>query len=268
MQTENQGVSIRYQVTGGGPHLTLVHGVGGAMDAWDGVVAELAGEFELLRYDLRGHGESGKPPGPYHIDDFVSDLRALLDARGVERTTVVGFSMGGMIGQAFALAEPARTERLILISAVAGRTEPERAAVIARADALASGGASQTIDAALERWFTPEFRAAHPEIIEARRKRATTSDPAAYAAAYRVFAETELAARLGEIACPTLVVTGEHDAGSTPRMAALMHERIRGSRLEILPRLRHSVLIEAPTLVSELIRDFVVGSAPPRRRDR
>ena len=120
-----------------------------------------------------------------------------------------------------------------------------------------------TVGAAIERWFTPEFRAGHPEIIERQIQRVLGNDPVGYAAAYRVFAESEVIDELPRISCPTLVMTGEHDVNSTPAMARAMHERIRGSRLVILPRYRHSLLIEAGTEVVSELRAFLKESASP-----
>jgi pimeloyl-ACP methyl ester carboxylesterase len=124
---------------------------------------------------------------------------------------------------------------LALFATVAGRTPAERRAIPARAETLVAGGATGTVEAALERWYTPEFRAAHPEIVTQTRERVLRNDPAGHAAAYRVFAEGDLLEQLHHIRCPTLIATGEHDSGSTPEMARRMHERIAGSQLVICP---------------------------------
>jgi len=251
-------VTVSFEATGSGESVTLIHGVGSNLESWENVLPQLAARFHVLRYDLRGHGQSGKPPGPYALDDFVQDLRALLDGRGVATTRLVGFSFGGLIAQAFTLQYPNRVHRLALLATVAGRTPAERRAVLARAEALAAGGATGTVEAALERWYTSEFRAAHPEIIAQTRERVLRNDPAGYAAAYRVFAEGDLLDHLHRIRCPTLVATGEHDSGSTPDMARRMHEKIAGSQLVILPRYRHGLLVEAAAAVAGLLCDFLV----------
>ena len=248
---------IRYELEGGGPYVTLVHGVGSYLESWDGVVAELGPGRRILRYDLRGHGQSAKLPGPYSLEDFVDDLRCLLDRLEIERTVLAGFSLGGLIAQAFALAEPRRVEKLILISTVAGRTEAERQRVLERARTLAESGAASHLSEAVERWFTAEFIARRPEVLEARRRRSLNNDPDCYAAAYRVLAESDLADRLHQIAAPTLVMTGENDAGSTPRMAKVIAERVPDCRLQILARLKHSVLLEAPDQVGQAIKRFL-----------
>jgi pimeloyl-ACP methyl ester carboxylesterase len=260
MMTSRDDVTINYDVEGRGRHITLIHGVGSHLQAWDGVVAALRDEFTLLRYDLRGHAKSGKPPGPYALDDYVADLAALLDAQSVDRTTLVGFSFGGMIAPAFTVRHPNRVQALTIVSAVAGRTAEQRAAVVKRAEDLARGGATMTVGDAIERWFTPEFRARHPEIIERQIQRVLGNDPAGYAAAYRVFAESDSIDELYKITCPTLVMTGEHDVGSTPAMARAIHQRIARSRLVILPRYRHSLLIEATADVVRELRTFLKDS--------
>jgi pimeloyl-ACP methyl ester carboxylesterase len=256
MIADRGGVPIRFEAAGAGDAVTLIHGVGSNLESWDGVLPALAARFRVLRHDLRGHGQSGKPPGPYALDDFVEDLRALLDHQGIPVTRLAGSSFGGLIAQAFTLRYPARVRALALLSTVAGRSPAERAAVLARAGTLAAGGATGTVESALERWYTPEFRAANPGLVAETRARVLQNDPAGYAAAYRVFAEADLLEELGAIRCPTLVATGEHDAGSTPQMARRMHERIAGSRLVILPRYRHGLLLEARTEVAQLLLDF------------
>ncbi len=246
-----------YQRSGSGESLTLIHGVGAALGAWDGVIEGLGSGFDILRYDLRGHGRSASPPPPYQLTDFVDDLRELLDREAIDKTTIVGFSFGGLIGPAFALAYPKRISRLIILSAVCGRTDAERKAARARADAMAEGGANRTIDAALERWFTPAFAAAHPDVIETRRRQALENDGPGYTAAYRVFCESDLAGEVNRLNCATLVATGEDDPGSNVRMARFMHAAIPGSRLEIFSGLRHSILAEAPQVVAQAMLRFM-----------
>lgn len=249
--------ATNYRVDGDGSPVTLIHGVGSYLESWDGVIAALGDGYRFLRYDLRGHGESPKVPGPYSLDDFVGDLRDLLDAQGIDRTHLAGFSLGGLIAQAFALAHPDRLHSLTLISTVAGRTAEEKAAVQRRAATLAEKGAGTHLTEAVDRWFTAEFIAARPDVLEERRRRSLNNDPDCYAAAYRVLADYDLGDRLPEIKAPTLVMTGEHDVGSTPRMAELIADRVPGSRLHIFPRLKHSVLLEAPDLVAAQLKPFL-----------
>lgn len=252
----NYGFETRYDVSGEGPAVILIHGVGSSRQSWDGVVERLEG-YQTLRYDLRGHGGSGKPAGPYTLDDFVADLAALLDHVGIAKGHVVGFSLGGLIAQGFALAHGDRVDKLVLISTVSGRTDEERERVKTRLEMVQGGIPGAHFRKSMDRWFTPAFQAANPDLIDRLEAANQGNDPKAYAAAYRVLAISDLAERLPEITAETLVMTGEDDLGSNPRMARLMHDRIANSQLNILAGLRHSILNEAPDTVAAALREFL-----------
>jgi pimeloyl-ACP methyl ester carboxylesterase len=254
------GFVTAYAVEGAGPPVLLIHGVGARLDTWDGVVAALGGRLMTIRFDLRGHGESSKPRGPYSAALFAEDARALLDHLGVGQCHVAGHSLGATVALRLALDAPDRVERLVLLSAAAGRTEEERQRVLERLAIVEHGIPGEHFRRSLSRWFSDEFRRANPELLERYASRNMENDPHAYAAAYHVLATTDLADEAARVRVPTLIVTGEGDVGSNPRMARLLHARIPGSRLEILPGLRHSILIEAPTPVARLLAGFFAGS--------
>ena len=262
-QLERAGFVTAYAIEGAGPPLLLIHGVGARLDAWDGVVAALGGRFTTIRFDLRGHGESSKPSGPYSAALFADDARALLDHLGIGRCYVAGHSLGAMAALRLALDAPDRVERLALLSAAAGRTEEERQRVLERLAIVEHGIPGEHFRRSLSRWFSDEFRRANPELLERYAARNMENDPRAYAAAYHVLATTDQADEAGQVRIPTLVVTGEGDVGSNPRMGRLLQARIPGSRLEILPGLRHAILIEAPTQVAQLLEGFFVDPAAP-----
>lgn len=249
----------RFRLSGAGQPLVLVHGVGTRLEDMDLLSARLESDFRVLRYDLRGHGESGKVPGPYTLDDFSDDLVELLDALQWDRAHCFGFSLGGIIAQRFTLDHPERLMRVGLISAIAGRTPEERAAALRRADELRDGGgATSHLDQAVTRWFTDAFREAHPDVIEGRKKRILANHPQCYAAAYRVLASYDLADELPKIRHETLVATGELDQGSNTRMSRLMAKRIPHARLRIIPGMKHALLLECPHLLADLIRSFAL----------
>lgn len=256
------GDALNHTDQGSGRAVLLVHGVGSNLQAWDGVLHHLPATRRYLRCDLRGHGRSARVPGPYTLAGMAQDIVDLADHLGIERFALVGFSLGGLIAQQVALTSPGRLDALALVSTVAGRTEDERRRVLDRRDMLAREGPVTNLANAVDRWFTPEFAAANPDLIEARRAAAMENDPACYMAAYNVLAENDLGDSLSRIAVPTLVMTGEHDIGSNARMARLMHARIAGSRLQILPRLKHSILIEAPALVAAHLDALLVRTDP------
>src|SRR3546814_6334091 len=115
---------------------------------------------------MRGHGASAKPPGPYSIEDFVSDLCGLMDKVGVARAHVAGFSLGGLVAQGLALNHPDRLDRLVLLSTVAGRNEEERKRVLDRLAAVADGVPGTHFRKSVSRWFTEGFQRGNPAVID------------------------------------------------------------------------------------------------------
>jgi 3-oxoadipate enol-lactonase len=247
---------IFHKTEGAGEPVVLIHGVGGDLASWDAVAPVLAKRFRVIRLDLSGHGKSHLLKGPVTAEDFAREVLGVMDERKVEAAYVAGNSLGGQIVTAMALGSPQRVKRMALISSVAGRTEQERTSALARIEVLKEKGIGEIARGNIERWFTDEFRRKHPELVEARIRTLMQSDPPSYLRAFTVFATADYADRFAEIRVPTLIVTGEHDPSATPRMARLMHERIAGSRVEILPGLRHSLLIEAPEKISALLAEF------------
>jgi pimeloyl-ACP methyl ester carboxylesterase len=260
---ESSWGATRYAVDGNGPPVLLIHGVGARLENWEGAAAVLARHFKVIRYDLRGHGKSSKVPGPYSLDMFADDAAALLDHLGIARAHVAGHSLGGMIAITLACRHKQRVDHLAVLSAAAGRTEEERRKVMERIALIASGIPGDHFSNSLARWFTDEFRAANPELMEQYAARNRENDPACYAAAYTVLASGEVGPDLHRVAVPALVITGEHDLGSNPRMARFIHAGISGAELRILPRLRHSILIEAPRTVAGLLEPFFQGRPVP-----
>jgi len=252
----NHAEGLNVKRSGSGRKVVFVHGVGADLESWQGTLSCLQTRIEALTFDLRGHGESVKTHGEYSLEMFSADLLAIVDEAGWACFDLVGFSLGGLIAQRFALDYPDRVRTLTIISSVGGRTDEEKARVLARAGTLAREGARAHMEASVPRWFTDEFKLAHPEIVEARMARSLANDPVCYAAAYKVLATGDLADELSKLHLPAIVMTGEADAGSTPRMAQLMAQQLRAPCV-IFPRLRHSVLLEASDQVALQIDSFL-----------
>lgn len=248
---------IAWRSEGEGEPLVLVHGVGGDGSLWDCVVAALPPRFRVIRVDLRGHGRSPLIAAPLTVQDLARDVTDAMDAAGVPSAHLAGFSLGGLIGQAIALEHPARLKKLALVATVAGRTPEEQARSTARIETVREKGMAFIAAGNREFWFSDDFRRDHPEAVEARVRQFLTCDPDSYLHAFAVFAKGDYVARLGEIQVPTLVVTGEFDSAATARMARLIHERIAGSRLEILAGMRHALPIECPQRLAGLLGDFL-----------
>ncbi|HKX08881.1 MAG TPA: alpha/beta fold hydrolase [Stellaceae bacterium] len=247
------------RATGAGVPLVLIHGVGLDLEIWEPLVPLLQPRRRLIRYDMRGHGLGAKPPGPYRLDDFVAQLEGLAAALELDRFDLAGFSMGGMVAEAFTARFPERVRRLALLHTVHDRGPAERAAVAARLAQTEAGDLDSAIEAAIARWLNSAFRKAHPEAVAAIERRMRGNDREAYLASYRVFAtaDAEVLPLLDRIRCPTLVLTGEHDTGSTPEMARRLTAHLRDATLAILPGLRHLALVEAPAQVATVLDRFL-----------
>ena len=256
-------LTTSYVIEGEGPTVVLIHGVGARLENWDGVCERLVRHFQVLRYDLRGHGRSTRVPGPYSLSLFASDLRALLEHTGIRKAHIAGHSLGAMIAQMFCLKHAQCVDRLALLSAVAGRTREERERVVARIDLIRVGPPGEHFTNSVSRWFSDAFIAGNPELIAAYAQRNAENDPDCYSAAYKVLALEDLDQELAAVAAPTLIATGEFDLGSNPRMSELMHRRVNGSTLRILPGLKHSILIEAPHVVAGMLEPFFRRTAVP-----
>ena len=244
---------------GSGPMVVLIHGFGLNRAMWQWQLPALAPDFGVLTYDLLGHGESAPPPSTPDLAIFSEQLSRLMDRCGIERAAVVGFSLGGMIARRFALDHPERLSALAILHSAHDRTPAEREAVRERVRHIREHGPSANVDSALERWFTPGFRAAEPGLIALIRRWITSNDPDIFPRIYQVLAEgdAEIARGLERIDCPTLVMTGEDDPGNTPAMSRAMAGLIPGARLVILPGLRHMALAESPMAVSEPLLSFL-----------
>ena len=248
-----------WELHGSGPAVVLIHGFGLNRAMWQWQLPALTPHFSVLTYDLLGHGERAPPAGTPDLAMFSAQLLRLMDRCGIARAAVAGFSLGGMIARRFALDHPDRLSALAILNSPHDRSPAERDAVRKRVRQTEAQGPSANLEPALERWFTPAFRAEEPEAVALVRTWITRNDPAVYPQIYRVLAEgdAEIARGLERIACPTLVMTGENDPGNTPAMARAMAGLIPGARLAILPGLRHMALAESPAAVNEPLCAFL-----------
>lgn len=251
--------SIRYEEKGNGEPLILIHGVGLDHTMWIQQLENLSESFRIIVYDMVGHGGSEHPPGPYFLSQFVEQLAVLMNHLNIEKTHLVGFSMGGMVAQAFALKYKEKLKTLTIMNAVANRTQEQRKAILTRVEEVEKTGPLATIEPAIQRWFNPDFLNMQEETVSRIRKRLQTNDPNSYLAAYTLFAtaDAELWSKLHQIDLPTLIITGEHDFGSNPEMARQMHEKIVHSELIIVPNMKHMLPVEGYKIVNEVIRMFI-----------
>jgi pimeloyl-ACP methyl ester carboxylesterase len=235
----------------------MVHGIGSRKSTWDSLIEGLSGRFTCVSFDLRGHGESPVPDTPYSLDQLVEDLEALRSKLGHETIHIVGHSLGGMIGPAYARSYPERVLSVGLLSTAAGRTEEDRAKLKAVGDAMESKGVMPVINTLVERWYTDDFIDQCPDLIELRKHQVETTPENVFLSVFWIYATTEMAPWLEQVKCPCLVLTGELDGGCNPRLNRFIAGQLPDSELVILDGLKHSILIEAPQRVLPYVREFL-----------
>lgn len=239
------------------PALLLVHGIGSRRSGWDQLLPTLVEHFRVITYDLRGHGESPMPVGRFGLDALVDDVEALRQSLGIEVMHIAGHSLGGMIGPAYARRHPSRVLSLGLLSTAAFRTEEDSAKVQGVVAKMRDVGIANVLATLSDRWFTDAFIAANPDVVEARMEQVLSTDADVFLNVFDIYAETEMAPWLNEVAVPSLVLTGALDGGCNPRLNQQIADALPNSELVILPELKHSILLEAGEVVARHLADFM-----------
>lgn len=249
-----------YEISGSGDAaVVLVHGLGLNRQSWRWQVPALAERYRVITYDLHGHGESSVPPEWPSLTMFSAQLRELLDHLQISKAAVMGFSLGGMIARRFAMDHPSRLWALGVLHSAHARDKAAQDAILLRVEQARAEGPAATVEAALQRWFTDDFRAANPALMNQVRGWILANKKDVYWPIYQVLADgvTELIAPSPPIAIPTLVMTGDEDYGNSPAMSRAIADEIPGSELVILPGLRHMALAEAPELFNAELLGFL-----------
>tara|TARA_Y100001970_G_C14164949_1_gene820725 strand:- start:1068 stop:1658 length:591 start_codon:yes stop_codon:yes gene_type:complete len=181
-----------------------------------------------------------------------------MDELNLDCCTLVGFSLGGLIVQDFALNHPERVNTLVILNTAHARTRIERNEVLVRVQQAKEYGPASTVEDALERWFNNNFSSKNPEIIDKIRSWVMSNDKDIYHEIYRLLVECDepLKDSISSIRCPTLVMTGEDDRGNSPEMTKRIAKLIPDARAEIIKGLRHMGLVENPEAFNSRLTSF------------
>jgi 3-oxoadipate enol-lactonase len=248
---------LRYARDGeSGPSLVLIHELGGTLDSWDGVVATLEKDFRILRYDMRGAGQSETPPNGFTLDDWVEDLHDLLAATKLPQPChLVGGAVGALIATGYALKYPEQLGSVTLLAAALGASEARRADMIARTRVVLEKGMAEITDAALQISYPPAVRH-DPARFQRFRETMLRANVQGYVYCNLVLANTNLESRLGELKVPTQFIAGVHDSLRTPAIVSGLAAKVPGAKYEAVDS-GHFMHVQTPQLVADRIKAFV-----------
>jgi pimeloyl-ACP methyl ester carboxylesterase len=238
-------VEVYYEISGRGPNLVLIEGLGVATWIWEKQIPELSKHFTVVAFDNRGAGKSSKPAGPYSISMMADDLAGLLDSLGIAKAHVLGISMGGFIAQDFALRYPAKVDRLILVATSAGGPDHVPMAPEVLAQMFASDGSPRELAAkklalAYSEKFMQTGEVEH--LIDLRLN--DPQPPAAYVAQATAGATFNLSDKVHQIQAPCLIMAATGDRLVPVANAHTLAGKISNSRLRIFEGFGHQFFVE------------------------
>jgi 3-oxoadipate enol-lactonase len=226
----------------GAPVVVLSNSLGTTQELWERQLPAFAEHFRILTYDHPGHGSSPLPEPPCTVESLAHGLLALLDELAVERVSLCGVSLGGMVGMAMAHAAPERVERLVLACTSAYLGPPK--GWTERARIVRTQGMEAIADTVVGRWFTPALAREEPETVARFRTMLTATPPEGYARCCEALGPWDARELIPEIAAPVLVIAGEDDPATPVEHAELIASRIPGARLHVLERAAHLANVE------------------------
>jgi 3-oxoadipate enol-lactonase len=248
-------VKLQYDLGGKGPAVVLLHPVGLDRSFVEPVAARLRDDFAVLAVDQRGHGASRATEPATSLEDYADDLHGLIGELRIAPAAVVGFSFGGMVAQTLALKYPGDISALVPCACGSTLPAPARDIARSRGDDARKDGMGAVLEATLDRWFTPPFRAAGKDA--ASRARLLSDDVEGWAQAWHAMSKIDTLPRLGAIREPALCVAGELDKSSPPPVVKAIADAIPGARYAELSGAPHMIFIEQPDETARVIGAFL-----------
>jgi 3-oxoadipate enol-lactonase len=228
--TQISGARFHYRLDGAAdaPIIVLSNSLGTNLAMWDAQIPALAQKYRVLRFDSRGHGLSGVAPGPHTIAGLAQDVVGLLDALQIPTAHYCGISVSGLIGQWLGIHAAKRFKSLTLCNTAAriGTADGWNTRIAAVKD----GGIAPIADGVVSRWFTEDFAKRAPATVEATRQMLLHTLPEGYIATCAAIRDEDLREAISRVSLPTLVISGTHDAATTPADGRFVAEKIPGAQ--------------------------------------
>ena len=259
MITNINGMNVAYTDQGRGTPVVFLHAFPQSRTMWGQQIMALSNTHRVIAPDFRGFGESDAPQGPYTLEQYADDVKGLLDHLAIQQAVFVGLSMGGYTLFAFYRKYAARVNALVLADTRAGAdTEDGRSGRFAMARTASEKGAGAIADIMLPKLLSPVALQTKPELVHQVRERIERTQVSGIAGALMAMAgRPDSVPLLSQIACPTLVITGELDGPTPPADGKLMAEAIPGARLNIIPQAGHLSNLEQPEAFNTAVLNFL-----------
>jgi 3-oxoadipate enol-lactonase len=264
MLIKANGIQMNYELSGKtkASVVILSHSLGCSLGMWDPQMDALGPHFQILRYDIRGHGRSEVPPGPYTPELLAKDAIALLDALEIDKVHWVGLSMGGMIGQAVALNHSDRLKSLTLCDTTAAIPPEAQPLWQERIDAVRRKGIESQMEPTMERYFTLSFLKSNPPMLGVIRKQFLATPAEGYLGCVEAIRRLNFLDRLSKIKIPTLIMVGEDDPGTPISASQAIHKKISNSKLVIIQSARHLPNVEQSEIFNTNLLTFLKSLSP------
>jgi len=266
MKIKANGISINYALNGQGPCLVLIHGFSDNMTMWFNQVPVFSKRYQVLTYDVRGHGHTETPKGNFSMDLFAEDLNGLMTELKIEKACVLGYSMGGRIGLEFALKYPQKITGIVFansgVAAPDAQPSPkEMEEMMKRRQemmAIFESGNIETISEVMtERSMSPGFKEKAPDIFNRYKLLKMQNNPANYQGIMQAMASGMTSPPdLTKLTCPALIIAGEHDGFMAVSAVESMKKAIKNATAVIFPT-GHAAAIEAPEDFNKAVLDFM-----------
>ena len=259
--TECHDITLYYEIHGSGFPVLFISGLGAGTWAWEPQVPFFSRSYQMISFDNRGAGRSSAPPGPYSIEQMALDSIRLMHSLDIDKTFVVGLSMGGMTAQELALILPHRISGLVLAATHPGGTMRIPGSPEVYECLMDNNGLSQEeiVEKNIPILFSPKTVTDLPEIIQAYRKRQKNipeQTEHAFAAQQEAIQGFDCSRRLSKIKAPTLVLAGEDDQLIPAENARRMAEHIPDSQIEIMSHAGHLIHMEQTEEFNKIIDEF------------
>ena len=240
----------------GGATLMLSNSLGSTMAMWEPQMKAFTQLFRVIRYDRRGHGKSGVPPGPYSMERFGRDVLAILDDLNIDKVHWCGLSMGGMVGQWLGANAPDRVEKLVLSNT--SSYFADKNGWNDRLKLVAEKGVPAFAPANMERWFTSGFRERSPQVVARVQAMFAATALDGYLGCGAAVRDMDHRPLLPKIAKPTLVIVGKHDPATVPEAGEYIQQHIPGAKLAIVDA-AHLANVEQPQAYADSVLGFLLN---------